>query len=98
VDLDGSIEDDVVRGLIADSYDLVVARLPRSNRAELVTDRPSTGAERCSLLAPAMTSGRRPASDVGVAEGMPHLDAQVRCLSRVRLFRSDVPSCVNAAA
>jgi predicted DNA-binding protein (MmcQ/YjbR family) len=38
VDLDGSIEDDVVRGLIADSYDLVVARLPRSNRAELVTD------------------------------------------------------------
>jgi predicted DNA-binding protein (MmcQ/YjbR family) len=37
VDLDGSVEDDVVRGLIADSYDLVVAGLPRSIRAELVT-------------------------------------------------------------
>jgi predicted DNA-binding protein (MmcQ/YjbR family) len=28
VDLDGSIEDGVVRGPIADSYDLVVAGLP----------------------------------------------------------------------
>jgi predicted DNA-binding protein (MmcQ/YjbR family) len=35
VDLDGSVEDDVVRGLIEDSYDLVVARLPRTVRAEL---------------------------------------------------------------
>jgi predicted DNA-binding protein (MmcQ/YjbR family) len=35
VDLDGSVEDDVVRGLIEDSYDLVVARLPRAVRAEL---------------------------------------------------------------
>jgi predicted DNA-binding protein (MmcQ/YjbR family) len=40
VDLDGSVEDDVVRGLIADSYDLVVAGLPRSIRAELAPDRP----------------------------------------------------------
>jgi predicted DNA-binding protein (MmcQ/YjbR family) len=38
VDLDGSVEDDVVRGLIADSYDLVVAGLPRSVRAELALD------------------------------------------------------------
>ena len=35
VDLDGSIEDDVVRGLIEDSYNLVVAGLPRTVRAEL---------------------------------------------------------------
>ena len=35
VELDGSVEDDVVRGLIADSYALVVAGLPRSIRAEL---------------------------------------------------------------
>jgi predicted DNA-binding protein (MmcQ/YjbR family) len=35
VDLDGSLEDDVVRGLIEDSYDLVVAGLPRSVRADL---------------------------------------------------------------
>ena len=35
VDLDGSVEDDVVRGLISDSYELVVAGLPRSIRAEL---------------------------------------------------------------
>ena len=35
VALDGSVEDDVVRGLIEDSYDLVVARLPRSVRAHL---------------------------------------------------------------
>jgi predicted DNA-binding protein (MmcQ/YjbR family) len=35
VDLDGSVEDDVVRGLIEDSYDLVVAGLPRAVRAEL---------------------------------------------------------------
>jgi predicted DNA-binding protein (MmcQ/YjbR family) len=35
VDLDGSLEDDVVRGLVADSYDLVVAGLPRRVRDEL---------------------------------------------------------------
>jgi predicted DNA-binding protein (MmcQ/YjbR family) len=35
VDLDGSVEDEVVRGLIEDSYDLVVAALPRAVRAEL---------------------------------------------------------------
>ena len=38
VDLDGSGEDDVVRGLIANSYELVVAGLPRSIRAELAVD------------------------------------------------------------
>ncbi len=38
VDLDGSVEDDVVRGLISDSYDLVVAGLPRAIRAELAAD------------------------------------------------------------
>jgi predicted DNA-binding protein (MmcQ/YjbR family) len=38
VDLDGSVEDDVVRGLIADSYDLVVAALPRTIRARLAAD------------------------------------------------------------
>ena len=38
VELDGSVEDDVVRGLIADSYDLVVAGLPRSIRAGLAPD------------------------------------------------------------
>jgi predicted DNA-binding protein (MmcQ/YjbR family) len=38
VDLDGSVEDDVVRGMISDSYDLVVAGLPRSIRAELAPD------------------------------------------------------------
>jgi hypothetical protein len=32
VDLDGSVEDDVLRGLISDFYDLVVAGLPRSIR------------------------------------------------------------------
>ncbi|HET9827996.1 MAG TPA: MmcQ/YjbR family DNA-binding protein [Nocardioidaceae bacterium] len=36
--LDGSVADDVVAGLITDSYDLVVAGLPRSIRAELATD------------------------------------------------------------
>ena len=35
VDLDGSVEDDVVRGLIEDSYDLVVAGLTRAVRANL---------------------------------------------------------------
>lgn len=35
VDLDGSVEDEVVRGLISDSYDLVVAGLPRAIRAQL---------------------------------------------------------------
>ena len=35
VELDGSVEDDVVHGLVADSYALVVAGLPRSIRAEL---------------------------------------------------------------
>ena len=38
VDLDGSVEDDVVHGLIVDSYDLVVAGLPRAIRAELAAD------------------------------------------------------------
>jgi predicted DNA-binding protein (MmcQ/YjbR family) len=38
VDLDGSVEDDAVRGLIEDSYDLVVAGLPRARRAELARD------------------------------------------------------------
>jgi predicted DNA-binding protein (MmcQ/YjbR family) len=35
VDLDGSVEDDVVGGLIEDSYDLVVAGLTRAVRARL---------------------------------------------------------------
>ncbi|HET6910937.1 MAG TPA: MmcQ/YjbR family DNA-binding protein [Mycobacteriales bacterium] len=35
VDLDGSVEDDVLHGLITDSYDLVVAGLPRATRAAL---------------------------------------------------------------
>lgn len=35
VDLDGSVEDDVVRGLIEDSYDLVVAGLTRAVRDQL---------------------------------------------------------------
>jgi predicted DNA-binding protein (MmcQ/YjbR family) len=35
VDLDGSVEDDVVRGLVEDSYDLVVAKLPRAVRDTL---------------------------------------------------------------
>lgn len=35
VDLDGSVEDDLVHDLIVDSYDLVVAGLPRRLRAEL---------------------------------------------------------------
>jgi predicted DNA-binding protein (MmcQ/YjbR family) len=40
VELGGWVEDGVVRGLISDSYDLVVAGLPRSIRAELErTDR-----------------------------------------------------------
>jgi predicted DNA-binding protein (MmcQ/YjbR family) len=38
VDLDGSVEDDVVRGLIEDSYDLVVAGLPGAVRADLALD------------------------------------------------------------
>ena len=38
VKLDGSVEDDVVRGLIEDSYDLVVAGLPRAVRADLAPD------------------------------------------------------------
>jgi len=32
VDLDGTVEDDLVRGLVEDSYDLVVAKLPRAVR------------------------------------------------------------------
>ena len=40
VDLDGSVEDDVVRGLIADSYGLVVAGLPRLIRAEVARTAP----------------------------------------------------------
>jgi predicted DNA-binding protein (MmcQ/YjbR family) len=35
VDLDGSVEGDVVRGLVEDSYDLVVAKLPRAVRETL---------------------------------------------------------------
>ena len=35
VDLDGSVEDDLLRELVEDSYDLVVARLPRALRASL---------------------------------------------------------------
>jgi predicted DNA-binding protein (MmcQ/YjbR family) len=35
VTLDGSISDDLVVALIEDSYDLVVERLPASERAEL---------------------------------------------------------------
>jgi predicted DNA-binding protein (MmcQ/YjbR family) len=38
VDLDGSVEDDVVRGLVEDSYDLVVAGLTRAARAQLAED------------------------------------------------------------
>jgi len=38
VDLDGSVEDDVVAGLITASYDLVVAGLPRSTREELAIE------------------------------------------------------------
>jgi predicted DNA-binding protein (MmcQ/YjbR family) len=38
VDLDGSVEDDLVRELVEDSYDLVVARLPRAVRAGLADD------------------------------------------------------------
>ena len=38
VALDGSVEDDVVRELIADSYDLVLAGLPRAVREELEAD------------------------------------------------------------
>ena len=38
VDLDGSVESDVVRGLVEDSYDLVVAGLPRAVRAQVTTD------------------------------------------------------------
>ena len=39
VDLDGSVEDDVVRGLVEDSYDLVVAKLPRAVRDPFVEER-----------------------------------------------------------
>ena len=35
MDLDGSLEVDVVRGLIEDSYDLAVAKLPRAVRETL---------------------------------------------------------------
>jgi predicted DNA-binding protein (MmcQ/YjbR family) len=35
VDLDGSVEDDLVGAMIDDSYDLVVAGLPRAAREEL---------------------------------------------------------------
>lgn len=38
VELDGSVEDDVVRGLIVDSYDLVVAGLSSSVREQLAPD------------------------------------------------------------
>lgn len=40
VDLDGSVEDDVLRDLITDSYDLVVAGLPRSLREQLAVGDP----------------------------------------------------------
>jgi predicted DNA-binding protein (MmcQ/YjbR family) len=40
VDLDGSVEDDLVRELVEDSYDLVVARLPRAVRAGLDDEAP----------------------------------------------------------
>ena len=39
VDLDGSVEDDVVPGVVEDSYDLVVAKLPRAVRDPLVEER-----------------------------------------------------------
>jgi predicted DNA-binding protein (MmcQ/YjbR family) len=38
VDLDGSVEDELVRGLIEDSYHLVLAGLPRVVRAQLAED------------------------------------------------------------
>ena len=38
VDLDGSVEDDLVRGLVEDSYDLVMAGLPRAVRDEVNRD------------------------------------------------------------
>ena len=44
VELDGSVEDDLVRELIEDSYDLVVARLPRAVRAGLADDAPGSSA------------------------------------------------------
>jgi predicted DNA-binding protein (MmcQ/YjbR family) len=40
VDLDGSVEGDVVRGLIEDSYDLVVAKLARAVRETLTRGEP----------------------------------------------------------
>ena len=42
VDLDGSVEDDVLCGLTSDSHHLVVAGLPRSIREGLATDKPRT--------------------------------------------------------
>jgi predicted DNA-binding protein (MmcQ/YjbR family) len=39
VDLDGSVEDDLLRELVEDSYELVVARLPRALRASLASRR-----------------------------------------------------------
>lgn len=39
VELDGSVEDDVVRGLIEDSYELVVAGFSRAARAGLALPR-----------------------------------------------------------
>ena len=35
VELDGSLPDEMVRGMVEDSYDLVVAGLPRRTQAEL---------------------------------------------------------------
>jgi predicted DNA-binding protein (MmcQ/YjbR family) len=40
VDLDGTVDDDVVRGLVEDSYDLVVAKLPRAVRETLTRGEP----------------------------------------------------------
>lgn len=49
VEVDGSVDNDLVRGLIEDSYDLVVAGLPRAVRAERARDQ---GTERVPRLDP----------------------------------------------
>ena len=38
ITIDGSMSDEMLRDLIRDSYDLVVAKLPRLQRAELAND------------------------------------------------------------
>jgi hypothetical protein len=65
VDLDGSVEDDVVRGLIWDSYDLVVAGLPLSVRAELPR---TVGGGGKTQVQPVGTSGPRDPT-VGLCHG-----------------------------